>query len=85
MLGRLKGFVFTAFANYSPKLVNNSRREPAKEIITTAKEVSDPLLICIDFGDFLPSFSTHLVIRLRSYIKHSKECFIRYPNTLKWV
>ena len=25
------------------------------------------------------------MISLRSYIKHSKECFIRYPNTLKWV
>ena len=25
------------------------------------------------------------MIGLRSYIKHAEECFIRYPNTLKWV
>ena len=25
------------------------------------------------------------MISLRSCIKHSKECFIGYPNTLKWV
>ena len=25
------------------------------------------------------------MISLRSYIKQLKECFIRYPNTLKWV
>ena len=28
-------------------------------------------------------FSACLMISLRSYIKYSKECFIRYPNTLK--
>ena len=40
-------------------------------------------LISIDFGNFNPSFSPYLMISLRSYndIKHSRECFIRYPNT----
>ena len=40
---------------------------------------------CIDFGDFILSFSPHLMISLRSYIKNSKQRFIRYPSTLKWV
>ena len=44
-----------------------------------------PVLICTDFGDFVPSFSPHLTISLRIYIKHSKQCFIRYLNTLTWV
>ena len=30
-------------------------------------------------------FSPHLLISLRSYIKHPKECFIRYPNTSRWL
>ena len=44
-----------------------------------------PVLICIDFGDLTPSFSPHLMISSRSYIKHTKECLIRYFNTSKWV
>ena len=44
--------------------------------ITTVKDI-----ICIDFGDFNPSFAPHLTISLRSYVKHSKECLIRQPNT----
>ena len=34
----------------------------------------------LDFSDCISSFSLHLTISLRSYIKHLKECFIEYPN-----
>ena len=34
------------------------------------------ILVIIKFGELL---------LLRSYIEHSKVCFIRYPNTLKLV
>ena len=43
------------------------------------------VLISIGFGDFISSYSPHLTISLRSCIKHSRECFVSYPNTLKWV
>ena len=33
------------------------------------------------FSELLLWFSPWIVNALRSYIKHSKECFIRYPNT----
>ena len=36
------------------------------------------------WGLFIPLFSWYLMVGLRSYIKHSKECFIRYPNTF-WI
>ena len=43
------------------------------------------ILIIIKFGEVLLWFSPRIINALRSYIKHSKECFIRYPNTLKLV
>ena len=45
----------------------------------------NPILISIDFVILFPSFSLYLIISLRSYIKHSRECFIRYLNTSKTV
>ena len=45
------------------------------------------ILIIIKFGELLLWISLTIIIinALRSYIKHLKECFIRYPNTLKLV
>ena len=43
------------------------------------------ILIIIKFSKLLLSFSPRMLNALRSYIKHSKECFIKYPNTSKKV
>ena len=43
------------------------------------------ILIIIKFGEVLLWFSPRIINALRSYIKDSKECFIRYPNTSKLV
>ena len=43
------------------------------------------ILIIIKFSELLLWFSPRIINALRSYIKHSKEYFIRYPNTLKLV
>ena len=43
------------------------------------------ILIIIKSGELLLWFSPRIINGLRSYIKHSKGCFIRYPNTLKLV
>ena len=43
------------------------------------------ILIIIKFGELLLWFSPRIINGLRSYIKHSKGCFIWYPNTLKLV
>ena len=36
------------------------------------------ILISLDFDDFF-------LFRLRRYIKHSRQCFISYPNTSNFV
>ena len=58
--------------------------EKTKEI-TTVKEVGicDPNYHKI--REVLLWFSPRIINALRSYIKHLKECFIRYPNTSKMV
>ena len=43
------------------------------------------ILIIIKSGELLLWFSPRIINGLRSYIKHSKGCFIWYPNTLKLV
>ena len=43
------------------------------------------ILIIIKSGELLLWFSPRIINGLRSYIKHSKGCFIRYPNTLKLI
>ena len=43
------------------------------------------IFIIIKSGELLLWFSPRIINGLRSYIKHSKGCFIRYPNTLKLV
>ena len=41
------------------------------------------ILIIIKFGELLLLISSIIIDGLRSYIKNSKECFVRFPNTLK--
>ena len=53
--------------------------------ITTVKEVWIPVLISIDFDDFPSPFTPQFLFRLREYIKHSRQCFISYPNTSNFV
>ena len=43
------------------------------------------ILIIIKSGDFLLWFSPRIINGLRSYIKHSKGCFIRYPTPWSWL
>ena len=43
------------------------------------------ILILIKFGDLLLRISPRIINSLRSYIKHSKECFHLIPNTSKLV
>ena len=43
------------------------------------------ILIVIKPGEFLLWISLIIINALRSYIKHSKECLIWYPNTSKLV
>ena len=43
------------------------------------------ILIIIKFGEVFLWLSPRIINALRSYIKHSKECFIRYPNTSNLV
>ena len=42
-----------------------------------------PVLISIDFNDFTFPFTPYMqfVFQLRRYLKHSRQCFIGYPNT----
>ena len=46
-------------------------------------EYRDDVLIIIKFGELLLRISSRIINALGSYIKHSKECFIVYPNTSK--
>ena len=43
------------------------------------------ILIIIKFGELLLRISPRIINGLRSYIKHSKECFVEFPNTSKLV
>ena len=43
------------------------------------------ILIIIKFCELLLRISQRIINSLRSYIKHSKECFLRFPNTSKLV
>ena len=43
------------------------------------------ILISIDFYDFIFLFSPYFYFGLRRYIKHSRQCFIGYPDTSKVV
>ena len=44
-----------------------------------------PVLISIDFDDFTSPFTPWVLFWLRRYIKHSRQCFISYPNTSNFV
>ena len=43
------------------------------------------ILIIIKFWELLLRISPRIISSLRSYIKHSKECFLLFPNTSKLV
>ena len=43
------------------------------------------ILIIIKFCELLLRISPRITNSLRSYIKHSKECFVLFPNTSKLV
>ena len=43
------------------------------------------ILIIIKFCELLLQISPRIIKSLRSYIKHSKECFLLFPNTSKLV
>ena len=43
------------------------------------------ILIIINFCELLLRISPRIINSLRSYIKHSKECFLLFPNTSKLV
>ena len=44
-----------------------------------------PVLISIDFDEFTSPFTPSFLFRLRRYIKHSRQCFIGYPNTSNFI
>jgi len=48
-------------------------------------EVWTPVLISIHFKDFTSPFTPQLLFRLRKFIKHSRHCFIGYPNTSNFI
>ena len=43
------------------------------------------ILIIIKLGELLLQISPRIINSLKSYIKHSKECFLLFPNTSKLV
>ena len=43
------------------------------------------ILVIIKFCERLLRISPKIINGLRSYIKHSKECFLRFPNSSKLV
>ena len=43
------------------------------------------ILIITKFCELLLRISPRIINSLRSYIKHSKECFLLFPNTSKLV
>ena len=43
------------------------------------------IFIIIKFCELLLRISPRIINSLRSYIKHSKECFLLFPNTSKLV
>ena len=87
-------FVCVFFFSFKlPLLIINSQvfsiiHEEKTKVITTVKKVYIiyviPLII-IKFGELYLWTSPQIIKALRSNIKHSKECFIRCPNTSKLV
>ena len=74
----------SCFSNKLLKFINNSLREKTKEITIPWIGFGYVILIIIKFCGLLLWISLTIIINAsRSYIKHSKECFIRYPNNSK--
>ena len=66
---------------YILKFINNSWRENQKKSLPW-RRFGYVILIIIKFCEVLLWISQTIINALRSYIKRSKECLIRYPNTL---
>ena len=62
------------------KLINNSWRENKGKSLPW-RRFGYVIPIIMKFGELLLWISLRIINALRSYIKHSKECFTRYPNT----
>ena len=77
------GFVFSRFliksfkmGNHVLKLINNSSSQDKGNHNREGG---------IDFYDFTSPFTPWALFWLRRYIKHSRQCFIGYPNTSNFV
>ena len=53
--------------------------------IPTVTVVWIPGLNISRFDDFTSPFTPWFLFRLRRYIKHSRQCFIGYPNTSNFI
>ena len=78
------------YSQYCTYTFSNSliiiHEEKTKEITTMKEEVWYVILIIIKFSELLLWISLTIIINaLWSYTKHSKGCFIKYPNTSKLV
>ena len=68
------------------KFINNSWREnKGSQYSELWRSFGYVIPIIIKVGELLLWISLRIINALRSYIKHSKESFIRYPNTSKLV
>ena len=64
------------------KLINNSSSKGNHD--HDSVWISD-LNISVDFYYFISSFFPQFWLRLKRYIKQSRQCFITFPNTLKFI
>ena len=73
-----------SFIHLIIKFINNSWRKKQRKLLPW-RRFGYVILIIIKFGKLLLWIAQRIIDALRSYIKHSKKCFIRYPNTSKLV
>ena len=81
---RQKELEFENFHITLHKFINNPRRENKGNHYREGG-FGWVILIIIKFGELFRSISTRIIDALRSHIKQSKECFIRYQNTSNLV
>ena len=58
------------------------KRKPSKSL--PWRRLGYVVLIIVKFSELLFWLSLRIINALRSYIKHLKECFIRYPTLKSW-
>ena len=66
------------------KLINNASSQN-KGNHYRGGGLENVILIIIKFCELLLRITPRIINSLRSYIKHSKECFLLFPNTSKLV